>query len=79
MDMAPPEQWVLDATVAKDGPPWPFCPLEGDPNGEFEVVAGMTFVGDRPPGKFVGVVHADGDDAVAAWIEAHPGVMEAIA
>jgi hypothetical protein len=73
------ERWVLDATLAGDGPPWPFCPLEGDPEGEFTVVEGLTLVTDRPPGEFVGVVHAEGQEAVEAWMEVHGDALEEVA
>lgn len=57
--------WVLDATLAgDDGPPYPFCPLEED-----RVVVGMTFVSDKPPGKLVGLYHADGDEALGVWLD----------
>jgi hypothetical protein len=66
------EMWVLDATLAGDGPPYPFVPVEVDEHGlPSGFLVGMTFVSDCPPGEFVGVIHADGDEACEAWVEEH--------
>lgn len=69
------DQWVLDATLSDGGPDlFCFCPLEGDPEGEFEVITGMNFASDAPPGRLVGIVHEDGAEAVEAWCRAHSGL-----
>lgn len=71
--------WVLDATVSDDEPPFPFCPIVGDPLGEFEVLVGLTVVTDRPPGPLVGVVHADGYQAARDWCDTHTRQLEELA
>lgn len=74
------EMWVLDASIAgqmeDEVGVYPFCPLEGDPEGEFSVVVGLTLVTDKPPGKFVGIVHRDGQEAAEAWAEAHKDYLD---
>jgi hypothetical protein len=60
--------WVLDATMG-----WPpcFCPIDGDPNGEFTVMIGMNLIADKPPGKLVAIIHEDGQAAADAFYEQH--------
>ena len=77
------DRWVLDAgaheAAGMDDGTYPFCPLEGDPDGEFSVMVGLTFIGDRPPyGEFVGVVHDGGDEAVQRWCDAHRDFLETL-
>jgi hypothetical protein len=67
--------WVLDASLAgaveDERGMYPFCPLEGDPDGEFKLLFGLTLLTDKPPGRFIGVFHEDGSAAAEAWKEAH--------
>jgi hypothetical protein len=74
------DQWVLDATMsdpAGDGV-FCFCPLEGDPEGEFSVITGMNFASDTPPGPLVGIVHEGGPVAVAQWCHEHKDALDAL-
>lgn len=57
-------EWVLDVTFSPRLPPC-FCPYEADHD---RVVVGMSYLGDKPPGKIVGVFHSDGPEACEAWI-----------
>lgn len=60
-------QWVIDASLhtEPDGS-LVFCPLDDDDN----VVTGLNWIGEPPIyGEIVGVAHADGDEAAAAWLE----------
>lgn len=69
------KNWVLDGTF---GWPAPFCPIEGDINGEFSVVVGMNVLATTPPGKMVGIVHADGQEAVEAFCRKHKTEIDKI-
>lgn len=67
------EHWVLDATN------WDeelkvriFCPLTEDGRP----IVGMMLISDFPPGPLVGVVHAEGQEAVEKWVEEHPELMK---
>ena len=68
----PWDQWVMDATLNDGESPYLFCPIQSDGT----IVTGMNVVTDKPPGRFVGIVHADGQEAVEAWCEAHPEAVE---
>ena len=70
---------MLDAGVADNGPPFPFCPIVGDPHGDFEVLAGLTVVTDTPPGPLVGIIHPDGHEAARDWCDAHMAELEELA
>jgi hypothetical protein len=64
----PFDNWVIDATMG-----WPpcFCPIEGDLDGEFTIVTGMNFIGSKPAGKVVAIVHEGGQAAADAFYEQH--------
>lgn len=69
------DRWVLDVSndvcspADRDGDtPRAFCPLDEDNN----VLVGMTYVSDLPPGSLVGVFHQGGREACEAWCEEHP-------
>jgi hypothetical protein len=56
-------QCVIDASMGYSGA-FTFCPIEGDLDGEYQVVTGMNFVGAPPKGlKVVAVIHPDGPEA----------------
>lgn len=63
------EQWVLDATMGCRDGLFCFCPVEGDISGDHSIVFGMNFISDKPPGKLVAIIHADGQEAVEAFCE----------
>ena len=73
------ENWVVDCTLATPAGLFCFCPIEGDPEGEYNIVTGLNFISDHPgPGrKVVAVVHEDGQDAVEAWMAEHGAELEA--
>lgn len=58
------KSWAMDVTME---PPC-FCPVEGDPEGEFSIVDGMNLITDTPPGRVVMIIHANGQAAVDAWL-----------
>ena len=59
------KEWVLDVTF---DPPV-FVPYERETGA---VVIGMNVLSDKCPGKLVGVIHADGQEAVEKWISENP-------
>ena len=64
------ENWVLDATMGCRDGTFCFCPVEGDVAGDdWQLVTGMNFISDCPPGKVVAVVHEDGQEAVDEFCE----------
>jgi hypothetical protein len=66
--------WALDATL---GEPLGFVPVEIDDAGRVEaIVWGMTYITDTPPGKLIGVVHQNGQDAVEAWCAENPDYIK---
>lgn len=68
------KEWVLDATNSDGKPPFVFCPIDDDG----EVVFGMNYLSDKPPGMLTGVVHLGGEDAVIKWCETHAEALEEI-
>lgn len=68
------DRWVLDVTMADLEGPRAFCPLDNKGN----VVVGLTFISDTPPGELVGVFHEGGDEAVEAWCDQHPEELEQV-
>lgn len=67
------DRWVLDASMFKGvGEPMCFCPL----NDEGIVVIGITVLADYPLGKFVGVIHEDGQEAVEKFCEEHKDLID---
>lgn len=74
--------YVLDATLDEPGAPHCFVPVELGPDGEVEsIVFGMNYLSSDPPngGRFVGVIHADGQEAVDAWCEANQEEVDRLA
>jgi hypothetical protein len=65
------DDWVLDVTFWRSDAPLAFCPLDEDGS----VISGLTVLASIPPGRMVGVAHADGQDAVEEWMGAHPDVL----
>jgi hypothetical protein len=77
------EQWVIDASMAE---PYRegfacFCPLEGDIDGDFKIVVGLSVFSDVTPhaGKMVAVVHSDGQQAVEEWCDRNADFLAALA
>lgn len=71
------EKWVLDATMG--GPPFCFCPIDGDLDGEFSIVTGMNSLGaPLGNGKLVAVVHEDGQEAADEFYEQHKAEIDEI-
>lgn len=58
--------WVLDVTYMPEMPPV-FVPYD---NGT--LVLGMNVMSERCPGKLVGVVHMDGQEAAERWCTENP-------
>jgi hypothetical protein len=63
------DHWVADVTNQTPDEPLVFVPVEYAEDGSVAgFTFGLTFIGDRPPGKFVGVIHANGEEAAEAWV-----------
>lgn len=62
------KQWLLDVSRFDDFGP-AFVPYEPDTGA---IVFGMTVCGATSPGELVGVIHADGQEAVDKWTEENP-------
>jgi hypothetical protein len=58
--------WVLDITFGTN--PSVFVPYEDDGS----VVFGLMLIADKCPGKLVGIVHMDGQEAVDDWCSKNP-------
>lgn len=73
-------QWVLDASMGIHEGTGVFCPVEGDIYGDnWTVVTGLNYLGTKPPhGRFVGVVHEDGQEAVERFCEEHADFIAGI-
>ncbi|HET9819608.1 MAG TPA: hypothetical protein VFP92_10625 [Rhodanobacteraceae bacterium] len=67
------ENWVLDVTHGHE--PMAFCPIED--NGT--IIIGLTMISGKCPGRFVGIVHFDGDDAANAWLAEHSAIVDELA
>ena len=70
--------WVIDATLSTPPGLFCFCPIEGDINGEYTIVTGMNYIGNRAPAKLVAIVHEDGQEAVNRWCKEHEKELEAM-
>lgn len=63
------DRWIIDATM---GYPFCFCPIEGDLDGDFTIVAGMNLIGGPPSnGKVVAVLHDGGQEAANKFYAEH--------
>lgn len=75
------DQWVLDATdldgeMLESGMlTWVPVDFEGE---AATLVEGMLYIGPLPPGFFIGVVHASGQDAVEGWCSENRNAIDAI-
>ena len=60
------KQWVIDASMGVRDGMFCFCPVEGDVEGEFSVVIGLTLISDTLPdgGRLAAIWHPDGQAAV---------------
>ena len=59
------KEWVIDVSF---DPPC-FVPYERETD---RLVIGMNLVSNAPPGKLIGVIHQDGQEAVEKWCEDNP-------
>jgi hypothetical protein len=59
------KEWVLDVTLSMPV----FCPYERETD---EIVTGFMMMTKECPGKFVGIIHMDGNAALEKWIAEHP-------
>lgn len=69
-----PEEWVLDVSMSP--PVW--IPIENRGTDDETLVTGLNYMGEKPPGKVVGIVHPDGQDAVDRWCSANPDEVERV-
>lgn len=57
---------VIDATMGCNKGVFVFCPVEGDLNGDCQIITGLNMVSSKVPEgyKLVGIVHEEGQVAV---------------
>ena len=68
--------WVLDASMGVYGDGcFCFCPYD---EATGDILTGMNLISDRPPGRLVGVVHRDGQDAADRWCAEHEDELNAM-
>lgn len=68
---------VIDASMGVRDGLFTFCPIEGDVNGEFQVVTGMNFLGSHPQGmKLVAITHPDGQKAVERFCDKYQDALD---
>jgi hypothetical protein len=65
------DEWLMDITNGDDLPC--FVPYERDTG---MMVFGMNFISDKCPGRLVGVIHANGQEAVNKWVRENPDWLE---
>ena len=71
---------VIDATMGVRNGLFTFCPIEGDINGDYQIVTGMNFVGAPPSNmKVVAIVHEDGQGAVDQFCKQYEGELQKLA
>jgi len=64
------KEWVIDigSSHFDDGVVC-FVPYERETG---DIVVGMNVLSDKSPGKLVGVIHNDGQEAVEKWCDENP-------
>jgi hypothetical protein len=62
-------EWVLDVTL----PYLVFCPYDKETES---VITGMNYISDKCPGKLLGIVHMNGEEAVEKWIKDNPELVK---
>ena len=73
------ECFVLDATREPGDGLHCFVPIRYAPDGSVEsIVIGLNYLSPDPPerGRFVGIIHEDGQEACDAWVEANTDEYE---
>lgn len=70
--------WIIDASMPAPDGLLCFCPVELNADGEVEeIVTGMNFVSDKPPGgKCIGAFHDAGQEACEEWCAANREAYE---
>lgn len=63
------KEWVIDASMSAPEGCACFVPYERE---EDTFVLGMNLISDRCPGELLGVIHANGQEAVEEWCKANP-------
>lgn len=65
--------YVIDATFGMQDGMFCFCPIDGDPEGDFEIVSGLNYIAPTPPpeARLVAVVHREGQAAVEEFMVTH--------
>jgi len=66
------ENWVIDGSLSEpEGDLFCFVPVEGNIKGKCKFVTGMNILSDKSPGKLVGVIHLEGEQAADKFYEQH--------
>lgn len=70
--------YVIDATMGCRNGMFVFCPIEGDLEGDYEIVTGLNILSDEPPigGEVVAIVHEDGQEAVEEFCDEYVDELE---
>lgn len=61
------EEWLLDVSLRTPC----FVPYE-----DGEIIEGFSVIQQKSPGKLVGVIHVEGQEAVETWVEENPNWRE---
>lgn len=71
---------VIDASMGVKGGLFTFCPIEGDIDGDFQVVTGMNYLSGKPPDsmKLIAIIHPDGQAAVDRFCSENAAALEAL-
>jgi len=74
------KECVIDASYGVRDGMFCFCPIDGDINGEFSVITGMSYIGDAAPEgmKMVAIVHEEGQEAVEKFCEEYAEQLKRI-
>jgi hypothetical protein len=75
------KECVLDASMDVIGGMFTFCPIEGDvESGDFDVITGMNYGGERSPNgmKLVAIIHPDGQKAAERFYLKYKAEIDAM-
>ena len=65
------KKWLLEARDYKKDEPLCFCPYENE-----EIIIGINFLGNLPPGEFIGIFHQNGEEDCKKWCDENKKLIE---